>query len=82
LFQSKSNRTTKPAADKIFNTPPREQVEEFNARVYRESEEARITAMIDRQRQQRLERDAAIPPTKQRNKQRGRLSKQRIPATV
>ncbi len=68
------------AADAIKRQAP---PPEFDTRLHRENEERAWEIRIDRQRQQRLERDAANPPTKQRNKQRGRPSKQqRIPETV
>ncbi len=52
-------------------------------REYRENEERRIEQAIERQKRQRLERDATLanPPIKQ-HKHRDRPSKERIPATV
>ena len=58
--------------------------ENFPTREYRENEERRIEQAIERQKRQRLERDATLanPPIKQ-HKQRGRPStKQRIPEAV
>jgi hypothetical protein len=80
---SHTNRTPKSKsteADAAFNPASKRDLPEFDSRKYREDEERRIEQAIERQRQQRLERDAALanPPTKQR---KPRASK-RIPEVV
>jgi len=73
-------KSTTPQADAAFKPASKRDVPEFDSRKYQEEEERRIERAIERQRQQRLERDAALanPPTKQR---KPRASK-RIPEAV
>jgi len=82
--KSKSNITAQ--ADAVFKPASKKKdVPEFDSRKYREDEERRIEQAIERQWEQRLQRDAALanPPSKQQRKQqRGRPSKQPTPATV
>jgi hypothetical protein len=79
--KSKSNTTAQ--TDAVFKPASKKDIPEFNTRLYREREEREWEIRIEKQRRARLERDAAIPPPKQqRNKQRGRPSKQRIPEVV
>jgi len=84
---SHTNRTPKSkpniTAQAVFKPASKKDIPEFNTRLYREREEREWEIRIEKRRRARLERDAAIPPPKQqRNKQRDRPSKQRIPATV
>ena len=66
-------------AEAVFKQAPaagrKSAIPDFDARAYREAEEARINAVIARQREQRLNRDNGNPPpqTKER-KRRGNPS--------
>ncbi len=69
---SHTNRTIKAAADKVFtNVAPRKHpAEDFPTRQYVQDQERLIEQQIQRQREQRLQRDLANPPSKQQRKQR------------
>jgi hypothetical protein len=81
--KSKSNITAQ--ADAVFKSASkRKDVPEFDSRKYREDEERRIEQAIERQREQRLTRDANAPikQHKQRRQHLGRPSTKRIPEAV
>jgi len=85
LFQhtnkTAKSKSTTTQADAAFKPASKKDLPEFDSRKYREDEERRIEQAIERQKRQRLERDATLanPPIKQQ-KQRGRA--RRIPEVV